>query len=136
MLLYDEINGLTQEVIGRAIEVHREMGPGLLESVYEECLAVELRAAKLQFSRQLPVPIRYKGVELKSDLKLDFLIEDKLVLELKSVHELVPLFDAQVLTYLKLTNVSVGLLINFNVRVLKHGLKRLICPSPAEPNDL
>ncbi|MBV8588451.1 MAG: GxxExxY protein [Verrucomicrobia bacterium] len=112
------------------------MGPGLLESVYEECLAVELRAANLQFSRQRPAPIRYKGVELKSDLKLDFLIEDKLVLELKSVHELIPLFDAQVLTYLKLTNVSVGLLINFNVRVLKHGLKRLICPGAAEPNDL
>jgi GxxExxY protein len=128
MFCNNEINPLTQE----AIEVHREMGPGLLESIYEECLAHEFKTAKLRFFRQHPVPIRYKGVELKSELKLDFLVEDKLILELKSVHELIPLFDAQVLSHLKLTNISVGLLMNFNVSVLKNGIKRLICPSGAQ----
>ena len=135
MLSTDEINVLTHEVIGRAIAVHREMGPGLLENVYEECLAYELKDANLRFYRQRPVSLRYKGVELKSELKLDLLIEDKLILELKSVQELVPLFDAQVLTYLKLTNISVGLLINFNVPVLKNGVKRLIRPRLQETTE-
>jgi GxxExxY protein len=95
-------------------------------------LGVRTESCQVAFYRQQPVSIRYKGVELKSELKLDLLIEDRLILELKSVHELIPLFDAQVLTYLKLTNISVGLLINFNVPVLKDGVKRLIGPRPQE----
>ena len=119
-------NELTHAVIGMAIEVHRELGPGLLESAYEECLAHELRQSTLNFARQKPVPVTYKGLELDCGYRIDLLIEDRLVIELKSVEELIPLFDAQVLTYMKLANKSVGLLINFNVPVLKMGLKRFV----------
>jgi len=109
-----------------AIEVHRELGPGLLESAYEECLAYELQQSPLKFVRQHPVPVTYKGLELDCGYRLDLLVEDRLVIELKSVEELLPLFDAQVLTYMKLSNKSIGLLINFNVPVLKAGLKRFV----------
>jgi GxxExxY protein len=119
-------NGLTHAVIGMAIEVHRELGPGLLESAYEECLAHELRQSTLKFVRQKPVPVTYKGLELDCGYRIDLLIQDQLVIELKSVEELIPLFDAQVLTYMKLANKSIGLLINFNVPVLKSGLKRFV----------
>jgi len=113
-------------VIGLAIDVHRELGPGLLESAYEECLAYELQRSSIRFLRQEPVPITYKGLHLECGYRLDLLIEDRLVVELKSVDELLPIFDAQVLTYMKLANKSVGLLINFNVPVLKMGLKRFV----------
>jgi len=119
-------NDLTHAVIGMAIEVHRELGPGLLESAYEECLAYELKQSPLKFVRQNPVPVTYKGLKLNCGYRLDLLVEDQLVIELKSVEELLPLFDAQVLTYMKLTNKSIGLLINFNVPVLKMGLKRFV----------
>jgi GxxExxY protein len=113
-------------VIGLAVDVHRELGPGLLESAYEECLAYELRQSLTRFVRQEPVPITYKGLQLECGYRLDLLIEDRLVVELKSVDELLPTFDAQLLTYMKLASKSVGLLINFNVPVLKMGLKRFV----------
>ena len=106
--------------------MHRELGPRLLESAYEECLAYELKRSSIRFVRQEPVPITYKGLHLECGYRLDLLIEDRLVVELKSVDELLPIFDAQVLTYMKLANKSVGLLINFNVLVLKMGLRRFV----------
>lgn len=117
---------LSHLVIGRAIEVHRELGPGLLESAYEECLAYELKQASLRVERQKPVRVKYKTLELDCGYRMDLLVEDQLVIEIKSVSELTPLFDAQVLTYLKLANVPIGLLMNFNAPVLKNGLKRFI----------
>jgi len=120
---------LSHLVIGSAIEVHRELGPGLLESTYEECLAYELQRASLKIERQKPLPLVYKALQLDCGYRLDLLIEDLLIVEIKSVSELIPIFDAQVLTYLKLAKVPVGLLINFNVPVLKHGLKRLVLNS-------
>jgi GxxExxY protein len=118
-------NDFSHTVIGLAIEVHRELGPGLLESAYEECLAFELQSS-ISFVRQEPVPVTYKGLHLDCGYRLDLLIEDRLVVELKSVEDLLPIFDAQILTYMKLANKSVGLLINFNVPVLKMGLKRFV----------
>ena len=109
-----------------AIDVHRELGPGLLESAYEECLAYELQQSPLKFVRQDPVPIKYKGLELDCGYRLDLLVEDELVIELKSVEQMLPVFDAQVLTYMKLAGKGLGLLINFNVPVLKTGIKRFI----------
>lgn len=108
------------------MEVHRELGPGLLESAYEEALAHELSQADLAFARQREVPLRYKDITLSCDYRLDFVIEDQLLLELKAVSELLPIHQAQVLTYLKLERLSLGLLINFNVPVLKDGIRRII----------
>jgi GxxExxY protein len=125
---------LSHLVIGRAIDVHRELGPGLLESTYEECLAYELKQASLKFERQKSVPLVYKTLQLDCGYRLDLLIEDLLIVEIKSVSEHNPIFEAQVLTYLKLAKVPVGLLINFNVPVLKHGLKRFVLNSvPSVP---
>jgi GxxExxY protein len=117
---------LTHAVIGMAIEVHRELGPGLLESAYEECLAYELHQSSLKFIRQNPVPITYKGLELDCGYRIDLLIEDELVIELKSVEDLLPVFDAQLLTYMKLAGKRLGLLINFNVPMVKMGIKRFV----------
>jgi GxxExxY protein len=109
--------------------VHRQLDPGLLESAYEECLAYELQQSSLKFDRQKALPIVYKTLRLDCGYRIDFFIEDLLIVEIKSVSELVPTFDAQVITYLKLTNAPVGLLINFNVPVLKHGIKRFVLNS-------
>ena len=119
-------NDLTHAVIGMAIEVHRELGPGLLESAYEECLGYELQHSSLKLIRQNPVPITYKGLELDCGYRIDLLIEDELVIELKSVEDLLPVFDAQLLTYMKLAGKSLGLLINFNVPMVKMGIKRFV----------
>ena len=121
------INELSGKVIGACIEIHRELGPGLLETAYEECLAYELTKAGLRFARQKPLPIRYKEVQLDCGYRLDFVIEDCLILELKTVNELQPIHDAQLLTYLKLDKKPLGLLINFNVPTLKQGVKRVAC---------
>ena len=121
------LNDLTGKVIGLCIEIHRELGPGLLESAYEECLAYELTKAGLHFERQRALPVRYKEVQLDCGYRLDFVIEGALILELKAVTELHPIHEAQLLTYLKLDKKSLGLLINFNVPVLKHGVKRVAC---------
>jgi len=119
-------NQVTDVIIGSAIEVHRLLGPGLLESVYEECLAIELRLKGLRFQRQTPVPLEYKGHRIGADLKIDLFVEQCVVVELKAIEKLLPVHDAQLLTYLRLTSKSVGLLINFNVPLLKEGLRRLV----------
>jgi len=121
------LNDLTGNVIGLCIEIHRELGPGLLESAYEECLAYELSKAGLRFERQRPLPVHYKEVRLDCGYRLDLVIEDALIIELKAVTELHPIHEAQLLTYLKLDRKSLGLLINFNVPVLKQGIKRVAC---------
>ena len=121
----NRLNTLSGKVIGLCIEVHRETGPGLLESAYEECLAYELSRAGIAFERQKGMPLSYKGTLLNCGYRLDFLVEKSLILELKSVANLEPIHEAQLLTYLKLSKNSLGLLINFNVPLLKDGIKRM-----------
>jgi GxxExxY protein len=120
------MNGLTERIIGAAIEVHRVLGPGLLESAYEGCLAHELSIANLSFERQVPLPVIYKSFQLDCGYRVDFLVEQMVVLELKAVEELQRIHEAQLLTYLKLGGWAIGLLINFNVPVLKKGIKRMV----------
>jgi GxxExxY protein len=122
----DPINGLTEKVIGACIEIHRELGPGLLESAYEECLCYELEQQGLQFTRQQPLPVTYKGVRLDCGYKMDIVLEGRLILELKTVEHLMPIHEAQLLTYLKLTGLRLGLLLNFNVPIFRQGIKRII----------
>jgi GxxExxY protein len=117
---------LTGEIIGAAIEVHRELGLGLLESSYEICLARELDLRRISFEFEKPLPLEYKGVRLDCGYRLDLLVSSAVIVEVKSVTALAPIHEAQLLTYLKLTGVKVGLLINFNVVVLKDGLRRLV----------
>lgn len=119
-------NQVTAEIIGSAIEVHRTLGPGLLESIYEECLTVEFNLRGVHFERQCSVPVKYKGRQIGAALKIDLLVQHCVVVELKAVEQLLPIHDAQLLTYLRLTGKSVGLLINFNVPVLRHGIRRLV----------
>ena len=121
------LNDLSGKVIGMCIEIHRELGPGLLESAYEECLAYELAKNGRRFERQRALPVSYKEVHLDCGYRLDFVVEDSLIVELKAVTELHPIHEAQLLTYLKLDRKSLGLLINFNVPVLKQGVKRVAC---------
>ncbi len=118
---------LTEAIIGAAIDVHRELGPGLMESAYEECLCYELSDRGLAFQRQVPLPIRYKKVNLDCGYRMDIVVANTVVLELKAVESLQPLHEAQLITYLKLSGMSVGLLINFNVPVLKNGIVRRVC---------
>jgi GxxExxY protein len=120
------INKITETIIRCAIEVHRSLGPGLLESAYEECLCYELAQAGLQFCRQVELPLTYKSIKLDCGYRMDVLVDDTVVVELKTVDNLVPLHDAQLLTYLKLSGCPVGLLLNFNVPLLKDGLKRIV----------
>lgn len=124
----DGINVLTDQVIGCAIEVHRHLGPGLLESIYRECLAMELASHHVHFESERHVPIDYKGQRVRSTLKLDLLVEGCIVVELKAVEALHPIHLAQVMTYLKLTGYPAGLLLNFNVTSLRSGLRRLDHP--------
>ena len=119
-------NDLTDKIIGAAIEVHRRLGPGLLEAVYEECLCYELSQAGLKFQRQMHLPITYKGIKFESAYKMDLVVEDAIVIEIKAIEEMLPIHSAQLLTYLKSSNKRVGLLINFNVPILKTGLKRIV----------
>ena len=121
-----ELNDLTEEIIGCAIKVHRVLGPGLLESAYEVCLVHELRKAGLKAERQVALPVIYEGLRLDADYFIDILVEDTVVIELKSVEHILPIHEAQLLTYLKLANKKLGLLINFNVTLLKNGIKRRI----------
>lgn len=120
------MNELTERVIGLAIDVHRELGPVLLESTYEECLCFELSKAGLKFNRQLELPIHYKSIRLDCGYRMDIVVENCLVLELKSVEGIMPIHEAQLITLLKLSDIDYGLLINFNVELLKDGLKRKI----------
>lgn len=113
-------------IIGAAIEVHTQLGPGLLESAYEECLSYELNAREIPFERQKPIPVNCKGVQLDCGFRVDLLVAGLIVVELKAVESLLPIHDAQVLTYLQLTGCRLGLLLNFNVPRLKQGMKRLV----------
>jgi GxxExxY protein len=119
-------NEITHAVIGAAIEVHRLLGPGLLESAYEECLAKEVTLRKLTVERQKPVPLVYKDVKLECGYRVDLLVENRVVVELKSIESLAPIHEAIILPYLRLSGRRLGLLINFNVDVLKDGIKRYI----------
>jgi len=122
----ERINALTESVIGAGIEVHRELGPGLLESVYEKALCRELTLRSIPFEQQVQVPLSYKGEPLDTHLRLDLVVDQVLILELKAVDRLLPIHEAQLLTYLKLSHLPVGLLLNFYETKLKDGLKRLI----------
>ena len=117
-LLHEE---LTEKIIGAAIEVHRALGPGLLESAYEECLCRELDLRGLKFQRQVPLPVEYKGVKLDCGYRLDLIVEDEVILELKCIERVLSVHEAQLLTYLKLTGKRVGLIVNFNVATLVRG---------------
>ena len=117
---------ITGEIIGAAIEVHRELGPGLLESAYEQCLCHELSLRGLPFRRQVELSVAYKGIRLDCGYRMDVVVADIVVVELKTVDQLLPIHDAQLLTYLKLYRRQLGLLLNFNVPVLKEGLKRIV----------
>jgi len=117
---------VTREVIGAAIEVHRALGPGLLESAYEQCLSRELTLRHVPFVRQLPLPVEYKGVKVDCSYRLDFLVDSSVVVEIKAVSALEPIHSAQLLTYMKLGCWSLGLLINFNVPVIRYGIRRMI----------
>ncbi len=117
---------LSNQVIGCAIEVHRELGPGLLESTYEQCFAHELRRAGITFQLQQPQPVQYKGIRIDRGYRLDILVENNLVIELKSVEEIKGIHEAQLLTYMKLSGAKTGLLMNFNVTKLKDGIKRFV----------
>jgi GxxExxY protein len=124
----EEAEVLSEKVIGCAIEVHRVLGPGLLESVYQECMILELRREHLRLESERRIPFDFKGERIKSKLKLDLLVDDCIVVELKAVERLHPIHSAQVITYLKLTGFPIGLLMNFNEPTLKAGLKRLDHP--------
>lgn len=117
---------LTGNVIGAAIEVHRQLGPGLLESAYEECLAYELGECGCKVLRQVQLPIIYKGLQLDAGYRIDLMVNDTLIVEIKAVEQFEPIHDAQLLTYLKLSELRFGLLLNFNVPVLKQGIRRLV----------
>ncbi len=121
-----EINDITERVIAAAIAVHRELGPGLLESAYETCLSYELAERGLKFERQKGLPVYYRGVRLECGYRIDLLVEEKIVVEVKAVEKFELLHEAQLLSYLKLSNCQVGLLINFKVKVLKNGIRRLV----------
>ncbi len=121
-----ETNKLTENIIGAAMDVHRALGPGLLESAYEECLCHELQLRDLRVLRQVAIPVCYKGIELDCGYRLDLVVSDLVVVEIKAVENLLPIHEAQLLTYLKLGGWPVGLLLNFNVPVLKEGIIRRV----------
>ena len=119
-------NKLSNEIIGAAIEAHRHLGPGLLESAYEECLCRELSIRQIAFERQKALPVFYKGIKLDCGYRLDIVVKNLVIIELKAVNKIIPIHDAQLLSYLKLSKLKLGLLINFNVTLLKNGLKRIV----------
>jgi GxxExxY protein len=121
-----EFDELSRNVIGCAIEVHRHLGPGLLESTYRQCLACELSQARIPFQMEAPLPVRYKDLLLDCGYRIDLLVSGDLVVEIKSVETLLPIHQAQILTYMRLANVSLGLLINLNVTKLQNGIKRFV----------
>ena len=121
-----EFDELSHRVIGCALEVHRALGPGPLESAYEQCLARELSIAEIPFQLQCPIPVEYKGVRIDCGFRADVLVDESLLIELKSVAHVLPIHEAQVLTYMKLAGIRIGLLMNFNVTALKDGIKRFV----------
>jgi len=121
-----EYNRITHAILGGALAVHKALGPGLLESAYEACLAFELSERRLKVERQKALPVRYREVDLDCGYRIDLLLDGKVIVEVKAVERLNPIHEAQLLSYLKLSNCKVGLLINFNVRILKNGVRRLV----------
>jgi GxxExxY protein len=121
-----ENDPLTEKIIGFAIGVHRHLGPGLLESAYEECLCYEIEQSGLSFRRQVALPIVYKAVRLDCGYRMDIVVQDQVIVELKTVERLLPIHEAQMLTYLKLNGIRIGLLLNFNTSVLKDGIRRML----------
>jgi GxxExxY protein len=121
-----EFDELSKKVIGLAIEVHRELGPGLLENTYKQCLAYELNQAKIKFQMEVELPVKYKNILISCGYRIDMLIENKLILELKSVDSILPVHKAQLITYMKLSGIKIGILMNFNEQVLKDSIKRFV----------
>jgi len=121
------INELTEKIIAAAIEVHRTLGPGLLESAYEDCLCRELALRGIPFERQKPLPVEYKGMKIETSYRIDILVANAVVVEVKSVETILPIHEAQLLTYLRLGGWKVGLLLNFNVPLMKQGIRRVVC---------
>jgi GxxExxY protein len=132
----ERLNLITDKIIGIAIDVHRELGPGLLESAYEACMEHDLIQRDLKVERQKSLPVTYKGLKIDCGYRLDLLVENEVIVELKSVETLLPIHKAQVMTYLKLFGCNVALLINFNVRMLKAGINRIVYNFPSSPRSL
>ncbi len=130
MLEIDRLDQISRRIIGGAIEVHRHLGPGLLESAYQSCLVFELRQLGFQVEEQRPLPVIYKDVKLDCGYRLDLVVENEIVVEVKAIEKLLPIHDAQLLSYLRLSHKRVGLLLNFHVPVLKDGLKRIVNEFP------
>ena len=120
------LNLLTEKIIGCAIEVHKGIGPGLLESAYEECLCFELSQNRLVFERQVPLPVIYKGVNLDCGYRLDLIVEGAIILEIKAVDKIIPIHEAQLLSYLRMLDKRIGLILNFHSTILKNGIKRIV----------
>jgi len=121
-----EFDKLSNKIIGCALEVHRNLGPGLLESTYEQCFAHEFRLVNIPFKLQHPLPVKYKGIKLDCGYRIDILVDNSIIVELKSVDKILPIHQAQLLTYMKLSGISIGLLMNFNVEYFKSGIKRMV----------
>ena len=126
----DRLDEISHRIIGAAIEVHRHLGPGLLESAYQSCLAFELKQLGLEVEEQKPLPVVYKQVKLDCGYRLDLVVEDEIIVEIKAIEKLLPIHDAQLLSYLRLAKKRAGLLMNFHVPVLKNGLKRIVNEFP------
>lgn len=122
----EDLNKISEIIIGKAIEVHKELGPGLLESAYEACLMYELLNSGLKVEQQKPLPITYKNTTIDCGYRLDMIVENSIIIELKSIEQILPIHKSQLLSYLRLSGLTLGLLINFNVEVLKHGLHRVV----------
>ncbi|HEY4687997.1 MAG TPA: GxxExxY protein [Anaerolineae bacterium] len=131
----ERLDRITENIIGAAIDVHRALGPGLLESAYEACLAFELAQRELKVVRQQPLPVVYRQVKLECGYRLDLLVENMVVVEIKAIEQLAPIHQAQLLSYLKLSGCKVGLLINFNVKTLKDGIRRVVNNFPDSPRS-
>ena len=127
----ERLNGLTEAIIGAAISVHKALGPGLLESAYEACLVFELRQRGFKVEHQKPLPVVYREVRVDCGYRMDIVVESSVIVEIKSVDQLMPIHEAQLLSYLKLSGLRIGLLINFNVRVLKSGVRRIVNDFPS-----
>ena len=121
----EEINKISEEIIGCAIEVHKNLGPGLLESLYEEALCIEFKLRDINFKRQVVIPVKYKEHKI-GEHRIDIIVKEKVIVELKAVDNIIPVFEAQILSYIKMTGLKLGLLINFNVPALKEGIQRVI----------
>ncbi len=132
----ERLNKITETIIGVAINVHRELGPGLLESAYETCMVYDLLQTGLKIEQQKPLPIIYRGVKLECGYRLDLMIENEVIVEIKSIEKLLPIHQAQLMSYLKLSNCNVGLLINFNVKILKNGIQRVVNNFPDSQRTL